>query len=90
MNTNMVQKVREMCKYRPLNTEYFCFCNNIKMPDDPNSAAVQHIAFYTVTRPALAVIPNTSFFTYILSNLYKLQSSIGSCKLLSSGIAKVL
>lgn len=59
----MVQKVREMCKYRPLNTENFCFCNNIKVPDDPNSTAMQHTVFYTVTWPAPAVIPNTSSFT---------------------------
>lgn len=86
----MVQKVREMCRSRPLNRECFCFCNNIKMPDDPNSTAMQHIVFYTVRRPALAIIPNTSFFTYILKSIHKLQSNMSSWKLTPSCIAKVL
>lgn len=60
------------------------------MPDDSNSTALQHIVFYIVAWPALAIVSNTSFFTYILKNLHKLQSNSGSCKLLSCGIAKVL
>lgn len=63
-------------------TQYFCLCNNTNMPHDLNSIALQHNIFYAVTWPAVVIIPNTSFFTYILNRLHKQQSNNSSCKLL--------